>query len=123
MKNALLLCILLLSLCLLCGCTHWMDGSYASVTPNHSSQDSNTEDVIHVSSYESIRSALITLIESGEQEAILYVSGLSDVMMEYHTLTCQARKLRRKARWRSPRKAKDTYIFPWSSSFNCASPR
>lgn len=84
MKKILLLCSLLLCLCLFSGCNHWMNGFYSNITPNHSSQGSQTEDVVYVSSYETIRTALVSLVETGEQKALLYASGLSDVMMEYH---------------------------------------
>ncbi len=84
MKKVLLLCSLLLCVCLLCGCSQWMNGSYSNTTPNHSSQGDKTEDVIYVSSEETVRNALISLIEDGEQKSILYVTDLSEVMMEYH---------------------------------------
>ncbi len=84
MKKVLLSCSLLLCIALLCGCSYWMNGVYSNMTPNHSSQEGQTEDVIVVSSDETVRSALVSLVEAGEQKALLYATGLSEVMMEYH---------------------------------------
>lgn len=84
MKKGLFLGSLLLVICLLCGCSHWLNGSYSNVTPNHSSSGGQTGDAIYVSSDETVRNALISLVEAGEQKTILYATGLSEVMMEYH---------------------------------------
>ena len=84
MKKFLLICCLFFCLCLLAGCSGWMSGSYTSVTPNHSSNMGQTDDVIQVTTFEEMRDALIAMVEAGDQEAVLYVSGMTDVMMEYH---------------------------------------
>ncbi len=84
MKKVLLLCSLLVCISLMTGCSGWMNGAYFNMTPNHSSQEGQTGDMIQVSSYETILNALVSMLEAGEQKAIFYASGLSDVMMEYH---------------------------------------
>ncbi|MBE6933952.1 MAG: transglutaminase domain-containing protein [Ruminococcaceae bacterium] len=64
---AVLLCILL------SGCSSWMNGSYAVVTPhtepaNHQGRPTNT-----ISSYEQLRYVLVSMVEGGEESALLSV--------------------------------------------------
>lgn len=68
MKRLLIpiLCIALL----LSGCG-WMEGSYTSVTPYDQREDSNDSGITAISTYQELRSALIQMVESGQDSRVL----------------------------------------------------
>lgn len=88
MKIFICICCLFVSVCLLTGCTQWMHGSYSNATPNHAADIGQADGTITVSSYEEMRLALLGMVEVGDQEAVIYVSDMSDVMMAYYMDNC-----------------------------------
>lgn len=70
MKRIFVLTLLIFAiLASLTGC-NWMDGSYISVTP-HQVGYSDEEDTLMISDFIDLRSAVISMIDSGETEGIL----------------------------------------------------
>lgn len=65
------LAALVLAAVMLSGCG-WMDGSYVSVTPHEVGREQSREgEIIAVSSYAELRSALVELVDSGTEESLL----------------------------------------------------
>lgn len=69
--------LLALSLLLGLGGCAWMDGSYVSVTPHQVGTPQANDDVITVSSYMDLRSALTELIDSGTAEGLFTLENYS----------------------------------------------
>ncbi len=82
MKNHIKLVLIVLSICLLfCGCSLWRDGSYVSVTPNHTAGDNYSDGKLQVASNRQMQDALTEMVEEGILEAVVYVSGMSDTQL------------------------------------------
>lgn len=68
--TAVLLCLVL------SGCSSWMDGHYASVTPHREQNQQVDDGIIAVSNSQQIRSALAGIIESGAESRTLSVEDM-----------------------------------------------
>ena len=79
MKRLLIpiLCVVLL----LSGC-RWMQGSYASVVPYAQQEDRYDKGITSVSSYQEMRSALIQMIENGEDSRTLSLVDFNSSQVE-----------------------------------------
>lgn len=69
---------------LLCGCSVWADGSYISIQPHEEQNLRPEKDIIEVYSYIDLQNALVELVESGSEEAIVSVSRLNQDSMEFY---------------------------------------
>lgn len=65
------------AVCLGCAGCRWMDGSYVSVTPHQVGYVQTPDDNPTVSNFAGLRSALISLIDSGAEEGIFYLDDYS----------------------------------------------
>ena len=85
MKKRLKVFALCLIFCMiLSGCNGWMDGEYASVTPNRSRNESLSGDVVVVGNYQQMSNALTEMVEDGTQEMVLYTNGLSSSQSDHY---------------------------------------
>ena len=73
---AIMLCLLL------SGCSSWMDGHYASVTPHMEQKPHEEGDITAVSNSQDIRDALTGMIESAAESRILSVENMSSDGLE-----------------------------------------
>ena len=80
--RGVILPILLITL-LFSGCSFWMDGSYVSVTPNHSMGGSQKDEITLITSYQQVYDALTQMVEDGTQGDILYFSNVSEDQTAY----------------------------------------
>ncbi len=69
----LTVCVLLTAV-LLWGCS-WMQGDYVSVTPHENDSTPTPNEVVSVSNYQQLQSALTALVESGTESSILSVAA------------------------------------------------
>lgn len=73
----------LLALCLLlAGCDNWMNGSYISVTPHSDENNQPQQDVVSVSSYLELRTALADLVESGTESCVISIADMDRIQAE-----------------------------------------
>ena len=70
--------IIVLSL-LLSGCSSWMNGSYIAVAPHTEPSTQKEKPTINVSTDVQLQNALITLVDSGEENGVIY---LQDALRE-----------------------------------------
>lgn len=75
MKQRTAALILVLALAL-SGCTGWLDGSYMSVKPHLEQAGWQEQQIVSVSNYQQIRSALSEMVESGAESGILSVEEM-----------------------------------------------
>ncbi len=68
-----ILCLATAVILLLAGCS-WMDGSYVSVTPHQAQMSGNQSDRISASNYLQLRNALVALIQTGTESAVIHVA-------------------------------------------------
>lgn len=69
----------LITLCLLLnGCSFWMDGSYFTVTPHVEPSNQTEKPIIDVSDYEQLKAALISLVDSSAESAVLYMQNTTN---------------------------------------------
>ena len=78
MKRKAAAMILVLAV-LLSGCTGWLDGSYVSVKPHLEQTGWQEQEIVAVSNYQQICSALAEMIDSGAESGILSVEGMDGV--------------------------------------------
>lgn len=75
---AMMLCLLLT------GCSSWMQGHYASVTPHMDKNQQIVEEITAVSNSQQIRNALINIIESAAESRTLSVEDMGADVAERH---------------------------------------
>lgn len=72
---------------LLGGCGFWMDGEYVSVKPHMDQTIQDDEEVIEVSTFMQMRSALCELVNSGTESGIISASSFNEGTMPYYVDT------------------------------------
>ena len=80
MKRILALC--LASALLLSGCSSWLDGSYHNKTPHQAQGSQITPGAVSVADFDGLCNALITLVKSGIESNIIYVSRYEQAVIE-----------------------------------------
>ena len=68
----------------LCGCTSWMDGEHISVKPHQISTLQPDKDVPEVFNYQDLQTALLNLVHSGDESAVLYVTQIDQQNIDYY---------------------------------------
>ncbi len=82
MKKTVLIAVIF-ALILLCGCSAWMNGSYASVTP-HKEQSFHPEQVLAApTNYKDIENILINMILSGQQKKTISMEKMRGSWQDY----------------------------------------
>lgn len=71
----------------LTGCGFWMDGDYVSVKPHMDQTILESEEVIAVSSYAQLRSALSELVDTGAQSGIISISSFNAGTVHFYVDT------------------------------------
>ena len=79
-KTALLICVLLCAV--LCGCSSWMDGSYASVEPYLEQGVRPQTAITAVSNYQQLRMALADMVENAVESRTLSVADMDPATLE-----------------------------------------
>ena len=79
-KSIFLLLVLLLSV-VFCGCDTWMDGSYYSYTPHLKEDTIKQEGKLEASTFQELRDVLIALAAEGNQNALIYVTGIPSELL------------------------------------------
>jgi len=74
---------ILLFAVLFSGCSFWMDGSYVSVTPNHSKGGNQSEEIPLITTYRQVSEALAQMVEEGTQEGVLHFSNVTEEQAAY----------------------------------------
>ena len=69
--------------CVLCGCGFRMDGNYVSETPHQNQNEQTGEEVIEISTYRQMRSALIEQIASGADSCIMSHSASNEATVRF----------------------------------------
>lgn len=77
------ICIVILS-GMLCGCSSWMDGHYASVTPYQGQSVHAEKAVIEVSSVSRIQDALLQLVENGTENVNISIKNKNGAILRYY---------------------------------------
>lgn len=73
------LAVILIAACLLLtGCRGWMDGSYVSITPHQDRTKVQDQQLIEVTTYVQMRSALEDMVESGVENGTLSLVAFSE---------------------------------------------
>ena len=80
MKRILALC--LVSALLLSGCSSWLDGSYHNKTPHQAQGSQITPGAVSVADFDGLCNALITLVKSGIESNVIYVSRYEQAVIE-----------------------------------------
>ena len=75
---AVLLCVSL------CGCTSWMAGAHTSVKPHKTNAVQPDKNVIEVFNYQDLQNALLNLVHSGDETAVLSVSQINQQSIDYY---------------------------------------
>lgn len=86
-RNIALIALLGLILCLFSGCGFWMDGEYVSVEPYEQDSDASSKEIISVSTYSQMRSAVEELVESGAESGILSVKDFKSPSVHFYVDT------------------------------------
>lgn len=79
-----LVVLILMAALLLSGCSAWLDGEYHSVKPHAFEGAKLSDDIVKVSSYFELRSALLEMVNSGSQQSTFYITGFGlDAVDQY----------------------------------------
>lgn len=68
----------------LCGCTSWMEGAHTSVKPHKTNTVQPDKNVIEVFNYQDLQNALLNLVHSGDETAVLSVSQINQQSIDYY---------------------------------------
>lgn len=68
----------------LCGCTSWMEGAHTSVKPHKINTVQPDKDVTEVFNYQELQNALLNLIHSGDEAAVLSVSQINQQSVGFY---------------------------------------
>ena len=77
-----ILALLAVACLLLSGCTDWTDGSYTSIKPHTERQQQIANQNVSVATYQQLRSALIEMVESGNQSLLINVANMNQDSVE-----------------------------------------
>lgn len=74
--------VILLAVCLcLTGC-NWFDGYYSNITPRKAQEKKDQNKAVSASDYAGLRSALEEMIQSGEENGLIYVTAFDQQRVE-----------------------------------------